>query len=137
MTTAVPLTLHLLILIGLYEFAAGIAGITGRVDWTAMIEEFERSPTLTFVTGFAAFAIGGAITISHHHWTDLPAVIVSAIGWIAVAEGLLIMVWAKPLLALCRPLIRNQRAVSIIATIFGLGLILLGLTGHAGPIASI
>ena len=136
MTTAIPLTLHLLILVGLYELAAGLAGFTGQIHWTAMIEEFERSPALTLVTGFAAFAIGGAITIGHHHWTDLPAIIVSGLGLIAVAEGMLIMVWAKPLLALCRPLVRNQRSVSIFAMMFGVVLILLGWTGHADPSAS-
>jgi hypothetical protein len=100
-----------------------------------MMDEFERSPALTFVTGFAAFVIGGAIHLSHHHWTDLPAIIVSAIGWIAMIEGLLIMVWARPLLALFRPLVRSQRAVSILAALFGAALILLGLTGRADPIA--
>jgi hypothetical protein len=131
MATAIPLTLHLLILIGLYELAAGIAGFIGRLSWAAMVEEFERSPALTFVTGFAAFAIGSAITINHHHWTDLPAIIVSAIGWLVAVEGLLIMVWAKPLLALTRPLVQSQRAVSMIAILLGILLILLGLTGHA------
>jgi hypothetical protein len=136
-TTAIPLTLNLLILIGLYELAAGFAGLTGRIDWQDLLDDFERSPALTFVTGFAVFAIGGAITIAHHHWTDLPAVIVSAIGWIAVFEGLLIMVWAKPLLSFSRDLIANQRAVSLMALIFGAALILLGLTGQADSIASI
>jgi hypothetical protein len=131
LTTAIPLTLHLLVLIGLYDLAAGLAGVTGRIDWTAMIDEFDRSPALAFVTGFAAFAIGGAIHLSHHHWTDLPAIIVSAIGWIAMIEGLLIMVWARPLLAITRPLVRSQRAISLLAALFGAALILLGLTGRA------
>ena len=133
MTTAIPLTLDLLILIGLYEMAAGLAGFIGRIDWSAIMDEFDRSPALTFVTGFAAFAIGGAVILSHHHWTDVPAIIVSAIGWLATVEGLLIMVWAKPLLALCRPLVRSQRAVSIVAMLFGLALIMIGLTGRADP----
>ena len=134
MTTAIPLTLHLLVLIGLYELAAGIAGLTGAIDWPKMIDEFERSPALTFVTGFAAFAIGAAINIAHHHWTDLPAIIVSAIGWIAMIEGLLIMVMPRPLLRFSRGLVGNQKAISLIAALFGAALILLGLTGRAGPI---
>ena len=133
MTTAIPLTLHLLVLIGLYELAAGLAGFTGRIDWPTMLDEFERSTALTFVTGFAAFAIGAAIHLNHHHWTDLPAIIVSAIGWIVMAEGLLIMVWAKPLLAFSRPLVSRQRIVSIFAMLIGVVLILLGLTGRADP----
>jgi len=137
MTTALPLTLHLLLLIGLYDFAAGLAGFTGQIEWTAIIAEFERSPALTFITGFSAFAIGGAITIGHRHWTDLPAIIVSAVGWVAAAEGLLIMVFPKPLLALSTKLVRNQRAVSLFAMALGFLLTVLALTGHAAPRAQV
>src|SRR5205085_10553320 len=98
MTTAVPLTLQLLILIGLYELAAGIGGLTGRIDWRAMTEEFVASPSLSFVTGFMVFALGGVMIINHHHWTDLLAIIVSAVGWIALVEGIVMMLAAKPLL---------------------------------------
>jgi protein-S-isoprenylcysteine O-methyltransferase Ste14 len=131
MTTAVPLTLYLLVLIGLYELTAGIAGLTGALDWPKMLDEYERSPALTFVTGFAAFAIGAAIHLAHRHWTDLPAIIVSAIGLIAIAEGLLLMAVPRPLLAVSRDLVRNQKAISIVAALFGAALILLGLTGRA------
>ena len=135
MTTAIPLTLHLLVLIGLYELSAGLAGLTRSIDWNEMLDEFERSPALSFITGFMVFALGGTMTIVHHHWTDVPAGIVSAIGWIALIEGLLIMVAARPLLAFSRSLIRNQRAVSIFAMLFGAALILLGVTGRADPTA--
>ena len=133
MTTAIPLTLHLLILIGLYELAAGIAGLTGRIDWRAMMDEFERSPSLSFVTGFMVFVIGGVMIMSHHHWTDLLADIVSLIAWIALIEGLAIMVAARPLLVFFRPMVVSQRAISIFAALFGVILILLGLTGRADP----
>ena len=134
MTTAIPLTLHLLVLIGVYELAAGIAGLTGAIDWSKLIDEFEQSPGLTFVTGFAAFAIGAAINIAHHHFTDLPAIIVSAVGWIAIIEGVAIMVCPRPLLRLSRGLLGNAKAISLIAALFGGALILLGLTGRASPI---
>ena len=135
MTTAIPLTLHLLILIGLYDLAAGIAGLTGRLDWRSMMDEFERSLSLSFIAGFMAFAIGGVMLINHHHWTDPLAIIVTIVAWIALVEGLLIMVVARPLLDFFRPIIANQRAVSLVATLFGLILIVLGLTGHADPTA--
>jgi hypothetical protein len=133
MTTAIPLTLHLLVLMGLYEFAAGAAGFTGSISWKAIIDEFERSPALTFVTGFAAFAVGAAIDLGHHHWTDLPAVIVSAIGWIAIIEGVMLMVCPKPLLRFSRGIVRNQKLISILAAGIGLVLIVAGLTGRADP----
>lgn len=135
MTTAIPLTLHLLVLIGLYELSAGIAGLTGRIDWKAMTEEFVRSPSLSFVTGFMVFAIGGVMVMNHHHWTDPLAIIVSLIAWIALVEGILMMVASKPLLIFFRPLIGSQRAISLFAAAVGFVLILLGLTGHADPTA--
>jgi len=135
MTTAIPLTLHLLVLIGLYELAAGIAGITGRVEWKAMTDEFVRSPSLSFVTGFMTFAIGGVMIMNHHHWTDPLAIIVSVVGWIALVEGILMMIASRPLLIFFRPLIGSQRAVSLFAAAFGIILIALGLTGHADPTA--
>ena len=135
MTTAIPLTLHLLVLIGLYELAAGIAGLTGRIDWRAMTDEFVRSPSLSFITGFMVFALGGVMIMNHHHWTDLLAIIVSLVGWIALAEGILMMIAAKPLLIFFRPLIGSQRAVSLFAAVVGIILIVLGLTGRADPTA--
>jgi hypothetical protein len=133
MTTLIPLTLHLLVLIGVYELAAGIAGLTGTLDWSALIDEFERSPGLTFVTGFLAFAIGAAINLAHHHFTDVPAIIVSAIGWIALVEGVALMACPKPLLRFSRGLVRNQKFISLLAAVVGVALILLGLTGRADP----
>ena len=133
MTTAIPLTLHLLVLIGLYELVAGIAGLTRRIDWRAMMDEFERSPSLSFVTGFMVFAIGGVMIMNHHHWTDPLAIVVSLVAWIALIEGILMMIAAKPLLIFFRPVVVSQRAISLFAAVFGLVLIVLGLTGRADP----
>jgi len=135
MTTAIPLTLHLLILIGLYELAAGLAGFTDSINWRAIIDEFDRSPALTFITGFMVFVLGGVLIIVHSIWTDPLAIIVSAIGWIAAAEGLLLMAKPRALFAISRRLVGNQMLISTLATIFGLILIVLGLTGHADPTA--
>ena len=133
MTTAIPLTLHLAVLIGLYDLAAGLAGFTGAIKWSAVLDEFERSPALTFVTGFMAFVLGGVLILAHNIWTDPLAAIISLIGWIALVEGLLIMVIPQPLLGFSRSLITNQRAVSAFAIIVGALLIILGLVGHADP----
>jgi len=133
MTTAIPLTLHLLVLIGLYELAAGVAGLTGQINWRALLDEFERSPALIFITGFMAFILGAVLILVHNIWTDVLAGIVSAVGWIAAIEGLLIMTFPAPLLAFSRRLVGNSRLISSFAAVVGLILILLGLTGRADP----
>jgi hypothetical protein len=133
MTTAIPLTLHLLVLIGVYELAAGVAGLAGRINWAAMLDEFERSSALTFITGFAVYILGGVLVLVHNIWTDVLAGIVSAVGWIAAIEGVLIMTVPGPLLAFSRRLVGNSRLISALAAAFGIILILLGLTGRADP----
>jgi len=135
MITAIPLTLNLLILIGLYELSAGSAGLTGQIDWRTMLDEFDRSPALTFMTGFVAYVIGAVVVLVHWIWTDPLAIIVSAVGCIVAVEGLLIMAVPGPLFAFSRRLIANQKLISMIAAICGLLLIVLGLTGHADPAA--
>ena len=126
MITAIPLTLNLLILMGLYELAAGVAGLTGQIDWRTLLDEFARSPALTFMMGFMVYVLGAVVVLFHWIWTDPPAIIVSAIGCIAAVEGLLIMTAPGPLFAFSRQLVGNQNLISILAVAFGLLLIGLG-----------
>ena len=133
MATAIPLTLNLLILIGLYELSAGIAGLAGQISWSTMLEEFDRSSALTFMTGFIVYVLGAVVVLIHWIWTDPLAIIVSAVGCIVAVEGLLIMTVPDPLFAFSHRLIANQKLISMIAAICGLLLIALGLTGHIDP----
>ena len=134
MTTATVLTLHLAVLIGLYESAAGLAGLTNQLRWSEIVAEFDRSPALTFVTGFVAFAIGGTIVLIHNLWTDPLAIVVSLVGWAALAEGLLVLVRPSALLALARRFIRHQRAISIAALLFGTFMLVAGFAVRAEPV---
>ena len=136
MITAIPLTLNLLILIGFYELAAGIAGLTGRINWRTLLDEFDRSPALTFMTGFMVYVLGAVVVLIHCIWTDPLAIIVSAIGCIAAVEGLLIMTVPGPLFAFSRRLVASQQLISMLAAAFGLLLIGLGLTGRAAPLST-
>ena len=133
MITAIPLTLKLLVVIGVYELVAGIGGLTGRINWKAMLDEFDRSPALTFVTGFMVYLLGAVVILVHCFWTDPLAIIVSAIGCIAAVEGLVIMIVPGPLFAFSRRLVANQRLISMFAAVFGLLLIGLGLIARADP----
>ncbi len=137
MTTAIPLTLHLLVLIGLYELATGVASVTGRINWIALLDEFERSPALSFMTGFMVYVFGAVVVLVHCIWTDPLAIIVSAIGWVAAAEGLLLMIFPGPLLAFSRRLVGNQTLISLLTIVFGLVLVFLGLTGRADPTSTL
>ena len=135
MITATPLTLNLLVVMGLYELVAGLAGLTGQINWRTILDEFGRSPALTFMTGFMVYVLGAAVMLVHCVWTDPLAVIVSAIGLVAAVEGLLMMIVPGPLFAFSRRLVGNQKLISLLAAVFGLLLIGLGLIGRPNPMA--
>lgn len=132
--TASITTLQLAMLIGLYELAAGFVSVTGRIDWTAMLDEFDRSPALAFVTGFVVFAIGGTMVMVHQRWSDPLAMIVSLVGWIALAEGLLMLLFARPILIHSRPLVRYPKLIGAVAMLFGAFMLLAGLIGRTPSI---
>ena len=129
-------TAWLSVLLGAYLVAGGIGvSLRGHL-WSDMLDDFNRSPGLTAITGMAAFAIGAVIVSVHNVWTGPAAIIVSAVGWIAVAEGLALLAMPDLYLRLVRPLIGAPR-------IWGTGLILVGAfllataltSGVAGPIS--
>ena len=83
------------------------------------------------MTGFVAYFLGAVVVFIHWIWTDPLAILVSAVGCMVAIEGLLIMAVPGPLFAFSRQLVANQKLISMFATIFGLILIGIGLTGHA------
>lgn len=116
--------------LGLYMLAAAAGEWRDPGTWNAMLAEFERSPALRFVTGFTVLAIGAAIYLASP-WRpgDWLSVVVSVIGGLAVAEGLLIMAMGDRFLHFARTLvIRFGRAWVGIAALLGIAFVLAGLS---------
>ena len=137
MATTTVTTLHLAILIGLYLVAAGLGGLADGARWPDMIDDLERSPGLLYLLAALAFGAGALIVWAHHHWTDPLAVVVTLIGFGALAEGLLLLAFPKAWLALARPLVAHLRALAIASLLLGALLLLAGLTGRADPMVHI
>jgi hypothetical protein len=115
--------------LGLYALAAGIGELRSPNTWSMMLKEFERSPGLRFVTGLAALALGATIYLANP-WRpgDWLALTVSALGGVAVAEGLLMLAVGDRLIPFGRALIgRAGRAWAGLAVLLGLAAILAGL----------
>jgi vacuolar-type H+-ATPase subunit I/STV1 len=114
---------------GLYSLAAGIGELRSPNTWWTMLKEFERSPALRFVTGYVTLMLGAAIYLANP-WRpdDWLAITVSAVGGVAVAEGLLMLAAGERFLHLARALIgRAGRAWAGFAVLFGVAAILVGL----------
>lgn len=55
--------------------------------WPAMVERGFHDPALIFVTGYPIFVAGLAIVRFHNRWTGGWPVVVTVLGWFAVAGG--------------------------------------------------
>ena len=84
-------TLWLSVLLGFYLVGGGIAALLRGELWPDIIAELGRSPGLVAVTGAFSCAVGAFIVSIHNVWTDPAAILVSAAGWIALAEGLALL----------------------------------------------
>lgn len=133
METELPLTLDLLVAFGLYCLAAGIGGVLAPERWIGMLDDLGR-PAVSYIAGFAVFAIGVAIILAHNLWTDPLAVLVSLLGWGAAIEGLILIAWPAPLLAIARSFLGSTRLWAFVSVFIGAVLIAIGMTARAAPV---
>jgi len=111
-------------LIGLYMIAGGVGLLTDRDVWSRVIRDIAASPALGYIAGILAFAIGAAIVAVHNRWGTPLEIVVSIIGWAALAEGVLMLALRRPFIGLFARLAPSASAGRIIA----------GLVAAAGAI---
>lgn len=121
----------ILLFVGFYALAAGAGELRAPNTWWAMLNDFERSPALRFLTGLVTLAIGTAIYLTNP-WRpgDGLSIAVSVIGGVAVAEGLLMLAAGDRFIHFGRRLIgRAGRAWAGFAALLGIVAILFALAG--------
>lgn len=133
-TTSTVLTLSLAKAFGVYMIAGGLSGLLARGRWEAILVNFREKAGLTYISGVFVFTLGVAIILAHNIWTDPLAVIVSLVGWVAAAEGLVLIAFPDPLLKWASSFVRPGavKAFAVFTIVFGAVLLVLGLTGTAG-----
>ena len=113
-------------LIGLYMLAGGVRMLTDRDVWSRVIKEFAASPALGYLAGILAFAIGAAIVAAHDRWYTPLEIVVSVIGWAALAEGVLMLAVRRPVIgffARLAPSASGARMIAGLTVVFGVVLL--------------
>ena len=109
-------------LIGLYFICGGIAILRDRKVMSGMMQALADQPLLSYFGGVMAFAIGGTILAVHSLWTGWLAGFVTLVGWVALAEGVLLIAAREPFLKIVSKLKLENR----FGTVMSLGIIALG-----------
>jgi hypothetical protein len=119
----------ILLFVGFYALAAGVGELRAPNSWGAMLGDLERSPALRFLTGLATLAIGAAIYLTNP-WRagDWLSIVVTAIGGVAVLEGLLMLALGDRFIRFGRTLLgRAGRAWASFSALLGIAAIIVAL----------
>lgn len=75
--------------------SAGVAALTGKITYSKVIEDFERSPGLAFISGFLALIIGVVLVHYHNHWVRNWTVLITIVGWLSLLKGIMLVAWPQ------------------------------------------
>ncbi len=82
-------------LIGPIIAVIAIALLLNGKTYLKMLDEFEKSPAMTYIGGVSAFAIGMAIVLHHNVWVlDWP-VIFTIFGWGGIIKGVTLLLFPE------------------------------------------
>ncbi|WBY16450.1 hypothetical protein PF049_12790 [Erythrobacteraceae bacterium WH01K] len=100
--------------LGLYMLAACVAELRAPGGWARLLDDFERSPALSFLTGAFTFTLGAAIYLASP-WRpgDWLSIFISVIGGLAVAKGLFFLAAPDRVTALGRRVLTGDKTTFI------------------------
>lgn len=130
MPESLSITHTLAALIGLYLLAAGIGLLRDSSGVAAMFNTLRGNPLLGYFGAVMAFAIGGAIVAVHNDWSTWLSSIVSFFGWVALLEGVVMLIAREPFIEAVGQNATSDRFVKgmgVVATVGGAILLWCGL----------
>lgn len=105
-------------ILALTYLAAGIAALTGKLTFSKIVEDFERSAGLTFVTGFITLILGMLLVNYHNIWVKNWTLLITLIGWTALIKGLWLIAFPRSI-SRFKNYYKNTRAWGILMLAIG------------------
>lgn len=85
------ITLFLAQIIGVYFLVVGVGALLNPERMKRAMKEAMQSYLLPYFDGALALIVGLLIVLTHNVWNSLLETLISLVGWIAVVEGMLMM----------------------------------------------
>tara|TARA_B100000745_G_scaffold168274_1_gene110065 strand:+ start:310 stop:696 length:387 start_codon:yes stop_codon:yes gene_type:complete len=123
------LTLLLTQIIGIYLLVAGLSGLFYAERMQKAMAEMTRSYLLPYFDGALALLLGLLLVLNHNVWDSAAEIIISLFGWIALVEGLALMLLPHGfIMGIAKKMVSKQAATgwSIIAILLGAYLAYMG-----------
>ncbi|MAF59306.1 MAG: hypothetical protein QF858_01245 [Candidatus Pacebacteria bacterium] len=85
------LTIFLAQIMGVYFLVTGVGALLNPERTRRAMNEVGKSYVLPYFDGALALVVGLLIVLTHNVWDSLLTGVVSAVGWLSLAEGVLMM----------------------------------------------
>lgn len=104
-------------LLGPTLVASGISIFLNLGIWPAMVDQAFHNPALVFMSGFPLFVAGLAIVRFHNQWTGGWPVVVTVLGWFAVAGGFSRILFPTRLAEIAATTVQTAGVMPIVAVV--------------------
>ena len=111
------LTIFLAQVIGIYFLMAGASAMFYPQRLGRATREMAKSYIMPYFDGALALIVGLLIVLTHNVWVDLTSSVVTAVGWLAVAEGAVMFLLPQSTIAKFIECMSSKRAGTIFAII--------------------
>lgn len=118
-------------LLGPTFLVIGAGLLADRDGYRQMAREFIASRPLIYIAGLIAFTLGLVIVLVHNVWSGWP-VIVTLFGWVAMAAGVVRIVFPARASAMGARMLENPTAMTIAAVVYVVLGLLLSWLGYFG-----
>lgn len=75
--------------------SAAVGLLSGRIIFEEIMEDFERSSGLVFISGFITVTFGVILVTYHNRWDYSWPVVVTVIGWLTLVKGIMLLAFPK------------------------------------------
>ena len=106
-------------IIALTYISAGIAALSGKLTFSKMIEDFERSPGLIYLAGLMALIVGMLLVQYHNMWVKNWTLLITLIGWASLLKGIMLIAFPQSI-SFFKNWYKNSRMWGIFMIVFGL-----------------
>lgn len=116
------ITLLIAKIFGVYALVGGLSGLLYPARMQKALSEATRSYLVPYFDGALALIIGLLIVLSHNVWGTFTEVVVSLIGWIAILEGIVLLLLPHDTIARVATKLSSKEAAigwSVLAIVLG------------------
>lgn len=118
--------IHIFQLAGLVLFATGVGMLTNPGFVKNILRDLEQSAMDMFLGGITSLAIGYYLVSFHNVWGWHPALIITLLGWSALAKGLMLLMFPTFTMRLYKGVDKKGTAVGYAVVALGSILLYLG-----------